>query len=95
MGRVEAGLEPRPSELLRFVLTPGGQQPFHPGALPVVGSRSLEREGPLVQTLWVGRLGRGALLEEDERFLGATGGEQATGDRGCPCRGVRCGLHAQ
>ena len=82
VGSIEAGFEPRPAELLGLVLAAGGEERLDPGPLPVVGSRSFQREGPLILEVSGGRLGRRPLLEEDERLLGASGGEQAGRDRG-------------
>ena len=88
VGGIEAGFEPRPAEPLGLVLAAGGKKRFDPGPLPVAGSRSFQREGPLILEVSGGRLGWRTLLEENEGFLGASGGEQAARDRG----GCRVGI---
>ena len=85
MGRIEAGLEPRPAEPLRLVLAAGGEERRDPGLIPVAGSRPRQREGPLILEVSGGRLGRRTFLEEGERLVGASGGEQAGRDRGGRC----------
>jgi hypothetical protein len=48
VGGIEARLEPRPAEPLRLVLAARGEECRDPGLIPIVSSRSRQREGPLV-----------------------------------------------
>ena len=82
MDSIEAGFEPRPTKLLGLVLAVGGEERFDPGPLPVAGSASFQRERPLIPKVLGGRLGWCSLLQENEGFLGTSGGEQGARDRG-------------